>query len=166
MRMLIATAFIAGVGLAIIASAQAMPIAPLDQPAAGAVIQVYGGCGWGGHRGPFGGCRPLYNCPPGWHTGLGAAFAGRIGSEVWFRDPSRGPAGTADPGGQGRPLLAAGPRPGAAPKAGEMARYERTGDAEADAGLGPAPWATPGWSCHAARRAGSLLYLSLNFIEA
>ena len=69
MRKLIATAFVAGVGLAGIASAQAMPIAPLDQPAAGAVIQVYGGCGWGGHRGPFGGCRPLYNCPPGWHTG-------------------------------------------------------------------------------------------------
>ena len=62
--------------------------------------------------------------------------------------------------------LRRGRAPGAAPKAGEMARYERTGDAEADAGLGPAPWATPGWSCHAARRAGSLLYLSLNFIEA
>jgi hypothetical protein len=27
------------------------------------------GCGWGWHRGPYGGCRPLYNCPPGFHTG-------------------------------------------------------------------------------------------------
>ena len=45
MRKLIATAFIAGVGLAIIAPAQAMPIAPLDQPEVGAVIQVFGGCG-------------------------------------------------------------------------------------------------------------------------
>jgi hypothetical protein len=46
-----------------------MPVAPLDQAEVRAVIQVYGGCGWGGHRGPFGRCRPLYNCPPGWHSG-------------------------------------------------------------------------------------------------
>ena len=51
--------------------AQAMPIAPLqqDQSARAPVIQVFGGCGPGWHRGPYGGCRPLYNCPPGWHTG-------------------------------------------------------------------------------------------------
>jgi hypothetical protein len=69
MKTLIATAFIAGIGVAAISSAQAMPIAPLDQTEVGAVIQVFGGCGWGGHRGPYGGCRPLYNCPPGWRTG-------------------------------------------------------------------------------------------------
>jgi hypothetical protein len=69
MKKLIATAFIASAGLSLVSSAQAMPVAPLDQPEVGAVIQVFGGCGWDGHRGPFGGCRPLYNCPPGWHTG-------------------------------------------------------------------------------------------------
>ena len=26
-----------------------------------------GGPGW--HRGPYGGCRPMYNCPLGWHSG-------------------------------------------------------------------------------------------------
>src|SRR5260370_27935997 len=61
--------FIASAGLALASSAQAMPVAPLDQAEVGAIIQVYGGCGWGGHRGPFGRCRPLYNCPPGWRTG-------------------------------------------------------------------------------------------------
>jgi hypothetical protein len=53
MTKLIATAFIASAGLALVSSAQAMPIAPLDQPEVGAVIQVFGGCGWGGHRGPW-----------------------------------------------------------------------------------------------------------------
>jgi hypothetical protein len=69
MTKLITAAFIASASLAVTASAQAMPISPLAQPDVGAVIQVFGGCGWDGHRGPFGGCRPLYNCPPGWHTG-------------------------------------------------------------------------------------------------
>ena len=69
MKKLIATAFIASAGLALASSAQAMPIAPLDKHQVGAVIQVFGGCGWGRHRGPLGACRPLYNCPPGWHTG-------------------------------------------------------------------------------------------------
>jgi hypothetical protein len=69
MTKLITGAFIASAGLALVSSAQAMPVAPLAQPEAGAVIQVFGGCGWDGHRGPYGGCRPLYNCPPGWHTG-------------------------------------------------------------------------------------------------
>jgi hypothetical protein len=69
MTKLITAAFIASASLAVTASAQAMPIAPLGQPDVGVVVQVFGGCGWDGHRGPFGGCRPLYNCPPGWHTG-------------------------------------------------------------------------------------------------
>jgi hypothetical protein len=46
-----------------------MPVAPLDQPASADIIRVAGGCGWGFHRGPYGGCRPMYNCPPGWHSG-------------------------------------------------------------------------------------------------
>ena len=60
-----------GVGLALAAmtASQAMPLAPLEQAASANTIQVAGGCGPGWHRGPYGGCRPLYNCPPGWHTG-------------------------------------------------------------------------------------------------
>jgi hypothetical protein len=46
-----------------------MPVVPLNQDPGGLIIQVYGGCGYGGHRGPYGGCRPLYNCPSGWHSG-------------------------------------------------------------------------------------------------
>jgi hypothetical protein len=46
-----------------------MPLAPLDQAASADVIRVAGGCGPGWHRGPYGGCRPMYNCPPGWHSG-------------------------------------------------------------------------------------------------
>jgi hypothetical protein len=69
MTKLIATACIASAGLALVSSARAMPIAPPDQPEVGAVIQVFGGCGWGGHRGPVGGCRSRYSCPPAWHTG-------------------------------------------------------------------------------------------------
>lgn len=69
MRSFVSAAFIASVVLTGFSQAQAMPVAPLDQAEAGSVIQVYGGCGWGGHRGPYGGCRALYNCPPGWHPG-------------------------------------------------------------------------------------------------
>jgi hypothetical protein len=67
-KKLIATAFIVGAGLALMTPVLAMPIAPPQAPEA-SIIQVYGGCGWGAHRGPFGGCRPLYNCPRGYHTG-------------------------------------------------------------------------------------------------
>ena len=80
MKKLIATAFIASAGLALISPVQAMPIAPLDQAEVGTVIQVFGGCGWFGHRGPFGGCRPLYNCPPGSHTGPW----GRVCRPNWY----------------------------------------------------------------------------------
>lgn len=51
------------------ASAQAMPIAPVDKPISDGIIRVAQGCGPGMHRGPGGMCRPLYTCPPGWHTG-------------------------------------------------------------------------------------------------
>jgi hypothetical protein len=69
MRIFFAISLLASTVLAGIAAAQAMPIAPLQQEQSAAVIQVFGGCGYGWHRGPYGGCRPLYNCPPGWHTG-------------------------------------------------------------------------------------------------
>jgi hypothetical protein len=69
MNKFLAVAFFASVALTGFGEAQAMPIAPLAQDQNAAVIQVFGGCGYGWHRGPYGGCRPLYNCPPGWHTG-------------------------------------------------------------------------------------------------
>ena len=37
----------------------AMPVAPSD------VSTVAGGCGWGWHRGPWGGCRPTAAAAPG-----------------------------------------------------------------------------------------------------
>jgi hypothetical protein len=47
-----------------------MPASPLGAAASNdIVIQTSGGCGPYGHRGPYGGCRPIYNCPPGWHSG-------------------------------------------------------------------------------------------------
>jgi hypothetical protein len=60
-----------GLGFAAMTASQAMPLAPLDsaQAASGDVIRVAGGCGPGWHRGPYGGCRPMFNCPPGWHSG-------------------------------------------------------------------------------------------------
>jgi hypothetical protein len=59
-----------GLGMMGATAAQAMPLAPVaDQAASGDVILVAGGCGPGWHRGPYGGCRPMYNCPPGWHSG-------------------------------------------------------------------------------------------------
>ncbi|MGA7805713.1 GCG_CRPN prefix-to-repeats domain-containing protein [Bradyrhizobium sp.] len=67
---LVAPVLALGLGLAAITASQAMPLAPLNQPSDdGAIIRVAGGCGPGGHRGPYGGCRPMYNCPPGWHSG-------------------------------------------------------------------------------------------------
>jgi hypothetical protein len=68
MKFLAASLFAIGVSLAASAS-QAMPVAPLDQTASADTIRVAGGCGPGWHRGPYGGCRPMYNCPPGWHSG-------------------------------------------------------------------------------------------------
>lgn len=68
-KILVASAFVIGFGIAGLTGASAMPLAPLGQAASGDTIQVAGGCGWGWHRGPYGGCRPMYNCPPGWHSG-------------------------------------------------------------------------------------------------
>lgn len=58
-------------------SAGAFPMAGLAAPEA-PVIQVSGGCGPYGHRGPYGDCRaggqlgyaPYRLCPPGWHLGV------------------------------------------------------------------------------------------------
>jgi len=69
MKMLVASAFAVCLSLAAVSASTAMPLAPLDQAVAGDTIRVAGGCGPGWHRGPYGGCRPMYNCPPGWHSG-------------------------------------------------------------------------------------------------
>lgn len=69
MKMLVASVFAICLGLAAASTAQAMPRAPLDQAVADNAIRVAGGCGPGWHRGPYGGCRPMYNCPPGFHSG-------------------------------------------------------------------------------------------------
>jgi hypothetical protein len=68
MKLLVASAFAIGLGL-LAAPAQSMPLYPLDRAAPNEVIQVAQGCGPGMHRGPRGACRPLYNCPRGWHSG-------------------------------------------------------------------------------------------------
>jgi hypothetical protein len=66
MKLLVASAFAIALGLT---SAQAMPAYPADRPTSNEIIQVAQGCGPGMHRGPRGACRPLYNCPRGWHSG-------------------------------------------------------------------------------------------------
>ena len=57
--------------------ASALPLVGLDAPEAN-IVQVYGGCGPFGHRGPYGGCRTGgqaggyvrgRSCPPGFHIG-------------------------------------------------------------------------------------------------
>ena len=69
-KLLAASAIVLGLGLMGTTASQAMPLAPAaEQGASPAVILVAGGCGGGWHRGPYGGCRPMYNCPPGWHSG-------------------------------------------------------------------------------------------------
>ena len=65
MKMLAASAFAICLSLAAVSASRAMPLAPLDQAVSTDTIRVAGGCGPGWHRGPYGGCRPLYNCPPG-----------------------------------------------------------------------------------------------------
>jgi hypothetical protein len=69
MKILAASAFALGLSFAAISASQAMPLAQLDQSVSSDTIRVAGGCGPGFHRGPYGGCRPMFNCPPGWHPG-------------------------------------------------------------------------------------------------
>jgi hypothetical protein len=85
MKIAIAAASLFGVVTLLSGCADAAPVA-LDQglaaanalsPDEGNIIQVYGGCGPYGHRGPWGGCRPggqwggygWRSCPPGFHLG-------------------------------------------------------------------------------------------------
>src|SRR6266849_4311623 len=69
MKLLTASAAAVGLSLMAMSASQAVPLAPLDQSVSSDTIRVAGGCGPGWHRGPYGGCRPMYNCPPGWHSG-------------------------------------------------------------------------------------------------
>lgn len=69
MRMIAMSVVAMGFGLAAISASQAMPINALGTSASKDVIRVADFCGWGFHRGPYGGCRPMYNCPIGWHPG-------------------------------------------------------------------------------------------------
>jgi hypothetical protein len=69
MKMLVASAFAVCLSLAAVSASKAMPLAPLDQAAAGDTIRVADGCGPQWHRGPYGACRPRYSCPYGWHPG-------------------------------------------------------------------------------------------------
>lgn len=74
---------IAGLGVALLASASAANAMSAGNPASGTASNltlVYGGCGPMGHRGPYGGCRPGGQwggyvrgraCPPGFHLGGG-----------------------------------------------------------------------------------------------
>jgi hypothetical protein len=69
-KLFAASALALGLGLIGLTASQAMPLAPVaDQAASPDIVRVVDGCGWGFHRGPYGGCRPMYNCPPGWHPG-------------------------------------------------------------------------------------------------
>ena len=73
------SAAILAVGL--VAPASALPFVGLAPDTADAsIIQVYGGCGPYGHRGPYGGCRAGGQaggygrgraCPRGFHLGRG-----------------------------------------------------------------------------------------------
>ncbi len=56
MKLLAASVFAIGLSLAAMTASKAMPVAPLDQSASADIIQVFGGCGYGGgwHTGPYG----------------------------------------------------------------------------------------------------------------
>lgn len=69
MKILIASAIVAGAGLIGAAATQAMPLSSPPQLQAAPIVKVAEGCGPHGFRGPGGHCRPRYSCPPGWHPG-------------------------------------------------------------------------------------------------
>jgi hypothetical protein len=52
MKSFIAVALFASAALVGVTAARAMPIAPLQQDQNPQAIQIYGGCGYGWHRGP------------------------------------------------------------------------------------------------------------------
>jgi hypothetical protein len=68
MTALLAVAAVTVIG---VSASKTMPLTPLAEAVADAtpVETASGGCGFLGHRGPFGACRPLYSCPFGWHPG-------------------------------------------------------------------------------------------------
>lgn len=68
MRKFAAFAVALSLGFATVA-AQAMPFSPDPLKSDSLTTQVRYGCGPGMMRGPAGGCRPRFNCPPGWHPG-------------------------------------------------------------------------------------------------
>ena len=55
MKFLAASILAVGLSLAAMSASQAMPLAPLAQASSGEIIHVSGGCGYYGHRGPYGG---------------------------------------------------------------------------------------------------------------
>ena len=61
MKFLAASAVALGLSLAAMTASQAMPLVPVQgaQASSGEIILVSGGCGPYGHRGPYGGCRPI-----------------------------------------------------------------------------------------------------------
>ena len=85
MNRLIAAAFVSA---AMIAGANAMPLAPLAPAPNADVIEVAGGCGPGWHRGPYGGCRRNYanprRCTPARAAGTSAATAAAAPTERRF----------------------------------------------------------------------------------
>ncbi|MCE4223502.1 hypothetical protein HCU64_07040 [Methylobacterium sp. C25] len=68
-----------GMAVSLAGPASALPIVnAVDTGGEAQIIQVYGGCGPMGHRGPYGGCRSGGQwggygrgraCPPGFHLG-------------------------------------------------------------------------------------------------
>jgi hypothetical protein len=73
MQKIIAVAFASIFGFSSIV-AEAMPITALDGNANPTITKVAQGCGPGCHRGPYGHCRRLFTCPPGWHAGPMARY--------------------------------------------------------------------------------------------
>lgn len=76
-----ASLMIAGV----VFDAQAMPAAPIVTDQAPGVTLVAGGCGWGWHRGPWGGCRRNWG-GPGYGYGYGYGYR-----RCWWRPTPWGP---------------------------------------------------------------------------
>ena len=60
MNKLLSLVVVAGMSIAAIEAAQAIPVVRLEPPQAGLTIPVGSGCGLGVHRGPDDGCIPIY----------------------------------------------------------------------------------------------------------
>ena len=69
MKFLAASTLALGLSLAAMSASQAMPLAPLAQASSGEIIHVSGGCGYLRPSRPLWRLPPIYNCPPGWHSG-------------------------------------------------------------------------------------------------